>query len=282
MIYKSYEDTALVYSNADGTGRINLYPSDNVANYNYYPDALTADGKRVFYTGYGYEDDSLMVGNPDYSGRRLLSVIQGYYDNLSVSPDGNWFAYLRPDYYPSGSIFVERMDGTDLHEVARDIVFWDASRIDWSPDSKRLVFAAASLTDPLEPGKLHIVNVDGSGLHNLSNDTLNQIYGVWSPDGTKIAVTRSRGPWDNSTYDIVTMNTDGTGVKVLVETGNLAPYNLLWSPDGTRILYSERDPKTGSGYDRLLTGIGALRAVEVATGTITTIAPEKSQGYWIR
>jgi Tol biopolymer transport system component len=72
-----------------------------------------------------------------------------------------------------------------------------------------------------------VVNADGSGLRNLSNNPAIDRYAAWSPDGTKIAF-----------YDgvIYVMNADGSG---LLKLTNNPTFTVLpqWSPDGTKILF---------------------------------------------
>ncbi len=65
-----------------------------------------------------------------------------------------------------------------------------------------------------------VMNADGANVRNISNDlTHHYFYPVWSPDGTKIAFTRSRIFNDNRGRQVVTegagiltMNPDGSGL----------------------------------------------------------------------
>ena len=85
---------------------------------------------------------------------------------------------------------------------------------------------------------VYVMNVDGSGLVNLTNNA--ESGGgdpAWSPDGTQIAFKALHD--DN--YDIYVMAADGSGVKRLTDDPG---YDALpdWSPDGTRIVFqSNRD-----------------------------------------
>jgi len=62
---------------------------------------------------------------------------------------------------------------------------------------------------------------------------------AWSPDGSKIVFVRftcTRDPDQHETpsYDLYTVNPDGTGEKLLVKEGT----NPRWSPDGTKVGYT--------------------------------------------
>ena len=60
----------------------------------------------------------------------------------------------------------------------------------WSPDGKQLVFTGydGGISD------LYIVNADGTGYRQLTDDRYADLHPVWSPDGTTIAFATDRGP----------------------------------------------------------------------------------------
>jgi Tol biopolymer transport system component len=65
------------------------------------------------------------------------------------------------------------------------------------------------------------MNLDGSGLVNLTNNAASDRAPDWSPDGSRIAFHRTVSETD---FDIYVMNADG----------NIEP---AWSPDGSKIAY---------------------------------------------
>src|SRR5690349_10791004 len=58
--------------------------------------------------------------------------------------------------------------------------------------------------------EIYIVNDDGTGLQNLTNNPAEDAYPAWSPDGERIAFQSNR----NGNWNIYLMDTDG---------GNLMP-----------------------------------------------------------
>ena len=88
--------------------------------------------------------------------------------------------------------------------------------------------------------EVYVMNPDGTGQTNLTNNAANDLEPVFSPDGSKIAFRSNR---DGNT-EIYLMNADGTGQVNL--TNNAAnDFQPAFSPDGGRIaFYSDRDGNT--------------------------------------
>jgi Tol biopolymer transport system component len=91
-----------------------------------------------------------------------------------------------------------------------------------------------------------VVNVDGSGQQQLTNNPGVDREPAWSPDGQTIAFMRlvpnTRRPkglrWQTELY---VMNTDGSGQRKLTRLSD-SDGSFSWSPDGRRIAFvSDRD-----------------------------------------
>ena len=80
---------------------------------------------------------------------------------------------------------------------------------------------------------IYLMNVDGPGVMQLTNDPSNDTYPDWSPDGTRIVFTGFR----DGNAEIYAMNADGSNATRL--TNNPAFDGLpAWSLDGTRIAFT--------------------------------------------
>jgi Tol biopolymer transport system component len=67
----------------------------------------------------------------------------------------------------------------------------------WSPDGTRLAFTSVTATRTSDgtsvnaTADIYIINADGSGLRRLTNNSAYNTAPTWSPDGTRIAFSRS-------------------------------------------------------------------------------------------
>jgi Tol biopolymer transport system component/ABC-type branched-subunit amino acid transport system substrate-binding protein len=91
--------------------------------------------------------------------------------------------------------------------------------------------------------EIYVMNGDGTGLTNLTNNPADDVGPIWSPDGSKIAFSSDR----DGNYEVYVMNADGSGLTNLTnspasEGGSSTNEDISWSPDGKKILFaSDRD-----------------------------------------
>ena len=81
---------------------------------------------------------------------------------------------------------------------------------------------------------------DGGRAERLTFDAGNDIFPVWSPDGSQIAWASNRA----GIYDIYRKASTGTGTDELLLAGSGFKLPTDWSPDGRHILYRLVDPVT--------------------------------------
>ena len=111
--------------------------------------------------------------------------------------------------------------------------------------------------------EIYVMNADGSGMMQVTDNEFVDHSPAWSPDGGRIAFVSDREN-DAEMYDIYVMNADGSGVEQL--TDGCSNYRPAWSPDGDRIAFTSR------GYIYVMNADGS--GVELLIGT-----PSESCAY---
>ncbi len=190
-------------------------------------------------------------------------------EDYAWSPDGTRLAFMH--YVGTGyEIFTMAADGSDLTQVTHDGGI--DSGPSWSPDGTRLVYARAAPNPEaptgcwasyLCPSDLFVINVDGTGEVQLTNDAGDESEPTWSPDGTRITFSHEIG---EGPREIFVMNADGSNVTQLTHAQNVQA-SPSWSPDGAHIVYLADD------RDRFEAGI-----IDADGGNQRAFLPEGVQG----
>src|SRR5262245_66163706 len=113
-------------------------------------------------------------------------------------------------------------------------------------------------------GDIYVVNADGTGRRRLTRDPAEEFDPAWSPDGTKIAFSRS----DGRRYQISVMNEDGSD-PVQITQGDTSASDAAWSPDGSRVAFTRCSAGSCDLYVMNLEGTGEGR-----------ITHGESRGQW--
>jgi Tol biopolymer transport system component len=281
----------IVYDRSNGIGSpTQLYEvnSDGLRDTNLSHDASVCDGlpswspdgKRfLFLTSVcGGSGQNIGAMNADGTGRLIITSSGNVvFSRPSWSPDGTKIAFTQCAFegganigvdcscpgvgggFPACNVFVMNADGTGQTQLT-DIEAVDAV---WSPDGRKIaVVALGEVRSPIGSQVL-VINVDGSGAVNVSDDTVGALAAAWAPDGDRLAFISERDPLPH----VYIVDADGSNLRRLTNVDE-AEGRPAWSPDGTRIAFSAAETGAagkmvlvhpdGSGFTTLVHFNGAF------------------------
>ncbi|MCD4685863.1 MAG: DPP IV N-terminal domain-containing protein [Anaerolineae bacterium] len=151
------------------------------------------------------------------------------------SPDGTAIVFTRDE-----EIWLMQPDGRDQYPLVDDPTALPGavSGTAWSPDATRIAFSC----DIGGNYELFVINVDGTGLEQLTFTDRDEWWFDWSPDGTQIAVMSAReGNFDIWIIDADPHAADRVAPRKLTDDAG-EDWEPAWSPDGAQIAFhSNRD-----------------------------------------
>ena len=110
----------------------------------------------------------------------------------------------------------------------------------WSADKRMIAFWSTRTgpTNPTGDQEIFVMNADGSGLRQVTFNTVDDGAPAWSPDGHRLLFHR----WlDDTNADLMTMRVNGTGERNLTGSPGVVDHYGVWSPDGHEIVFSRDD-----------------------------------------
>jgi Tol biopolymer transport system component len=216
----------------------------------FYPTAWSPDSRLIVIdAGAGISSTSTGIYTMRPDGTHLNRVTSSPTEQIpwSFSPDGSHILFL-----DGADLFVVKTDGTGLMHVNPPTLALDCClppRAAWSPDGRRIVFAASSSG----PGggsetALYTVRSGGGGLHRLTPLGTHAGLPTWSPDGRWIAFEAASGyGWP----EIALVHPDGSGQRFVTSPSDGLAIRPVWSPGGGRLLmtYGQFDAKHQAQLD---------------------------------
>jgi Tol biopolymer transport system component len=258
IVFTSAEDKLLVVSDRGGRA-VPVLDGDQ--------PRFSPDGRRLVFTGKNGVPSVVAVG--DWQGQQPLDdrPLPAGYERVGLvwSPDGTRVAYvemLDSDFPEGGDLFVVDV-ASGTAEKIRHFAGPYVKPLEWSPDGSSLLMG---FDRSGEGGRMVVDSLD------LSTGELTPLLRGWgetlgvrySPDGTQIAF------YSDSRACICVAAPDGSDLRVVLQFSGAEPDSarLAWSPDGTKIAWSERFG-------------GRIRLLDVQSGVSRKIATGGGQASGI-
>lgn len=286
-------DFEICVANADGSGLIQLTDTEGD---NKYP-AWSPDGSKILFVSTrdgwptlpdyeppGYEperfgDEEIYVMNLDGTNQANLTNNPREDDSFPAwAPDGLHFVYSRYGCLsvlnvadPSQRILLTKGNCTGIDSGT--FPDWFQPRKSSSLEAAVTCSPAISFMDERK-GQTDIfaINGDGSGLRQLTNDTVQELAMSWSPDGSQLIFQRSSE--EDGTTELYLVNADGSGLTNLTRNPG-DDWSPAWSPDGRQIaFYSQR-----SGGMALYV-MNQIDLLPDADGLAAVMIPGTQMGAW--
>lgn len=221
--------------------------------------ALSPDGERLAFVRFSESETAadnrselVVLDLPSARERVLLTSERGYVDNPSWSPDGTQLAYSFDDLDNGKSAIW-------VHDLATDSASLfhrgstSLSHPRWSPDGDRILFLRSG-----DPPALVIASANGAAvlsevIVDVSGEGRGFVgMGVWSPDGTRIAVLHGDTGTAGIAYTLLVVDEDA---NVLEQSEPIDGYleSMAWLESG---ILAALDTSTVT-YDDHLTAIGS-------------------------
>jgi TolB protein len=252
--------------------------------------AWTPDGEHILFDSDRADGfPHLFVMRANGRNLRQLTSGQSFQGGPTMSPDGRLIAFNGQTFDPadSGIHVVGRRGGT-VDDFRRLTVFPGPDPNgadvdpDFSPDGTKIVFARDGVTRETAPAgqaAIFVVDVDGTGLRQLTPYALDAETPRWSPDGKRIAFdVNAEEHSAERPNDLYVMNADGSALTQLThEGGGSNSFHPDWSPDGRKLVFAHRNV----GASSIDIDVIDLRSGRIATvwhGLDNTFAARPSWG----
>jgi Tol biopolymer transport system component len=197
----------------------------------------------------------------------------------SPSPDGTQYVFSVRQLLPTGEwqndLYIVNRNGMNMRWLTR--VSGIEDQPEWSPDGTKILFRGIAF----ETSDLFLINVDGTGLTNLTAGLpatmTDKRDPTWSRDGTRIAFIGAIA----GQHKVWVMDADGSNARqVTTDAGfDMTP---TFSPDGQRIAFTRYNAQLPAlGDDVMIVSVVGGAATRLALAGDQRTPAWSPDGYYI-
>jgi dipeptidyl aminopeptidase/acylaminoacyl peptidase len=192
------------------------------------PAASVADlGASLAFYSISVDKSGNPTGSPiSLTGNRELNLA---WNGLFPAPDGSRVA-VTGDW---GAVTILNTETGQVEPLLKTGYGGLGGFMGWHPDSRRIVYAADAGPDSgiwlVGASDYTLVYRDLTGFPAIGRSS------AISPDGRKLVYSFYRGAGD--TAELRMINVDGSDPKLLLTSSRMHFYNILWSPDGRKLMF---------------------------------------------
>lgn len=196
--------------------------------------------KRVYFVSRAdHESGEIYLLENDGSIVRLTNN-ERHENNVALSPDGTKLAFhggLEADPL-TFEIYILNLNTMEEKQITNNKVI--DGHPDWSPDSKKIIFASFidENGNPSPTADLYTLDIISGKTVQLTNSLEEDNDPEWSPDGTKIVYKSTSNTKKSGLEEIYVMNADGSNKKRLTSVeGWQSDHDPSWSSDSKHIVF---------------------------------------------
>ena len=230
--------------------------------------AWSPDGKRIAFGRFDSRGWRLFVMNASGGGLRALTGTRALAEAPTWSPDGRSIAFAAlPAKLPikgtaAQQVYVVNVSSGRIRALTSFKA--GAGLPSWSPDGKRIAFAAwPSVADGVT-SDIWTIRPDGSGARKLVRQGEQP---AWSPDSRRLAFSR-----DGDIYTVAASGRDPRRVTRTPRAGDTSP---SWSSDGKQLVFASMYRAADQRRDDM------LLSITTAGGTTVRTIRDSNPQFWM-
>lgn len=205
------------------------------------------DGRRIAFTSSRTGDREIYVFDVVTKATTRLTFTRGVEEDYPYwNRMGTRLSFSRVGTKGKRDVWLMNADGSGQVNITNSRDADDKYAV-WSPVAAEM----ALISDRDGDQEIYLIDAAGRILRQITRNTISDIGPDFSPDGTRMLISREQGVARETAYGpsaLWIMNADGSGQRVLADRG-VVDKQAEFSPDGQRVAWISSDSSTTYGPD---------------------------------